>query len=173
MLTRAGRFNLYFLLACFVAAVSGCKTTEEKREANEVTLMRFHREARADGSPSTVKVPFRTGFVATADASPILDERNIEGAEIVDTNGEFTIQIHFGRHGQMLLDQISTESRTRRLLIFCQWEEGRWIAAPVLNTRIQSGYLTFTPDATREETIRIVRGLNNLVKKLKAKDGTW
>ena len=173
MLTRVGRFNFYFLLACFVGVLSGCKTTEEKREAKEVTLIRFHREARADGSPAAAKALFRTGFETSVDVSPILDERNVEGAEIVDSNGEFAIQIHFGRHGQMLLDQISTESRTRRLVVFCQWEEGRWLAAPMLRARIQSGYLTFTPDATREETTRIVRGLNNMVKKLKAKDGTW
>jgi hypothetical protein len=31
-----------------------------------------------------------------------------------------------------------------------------------MNERILDGTLTFTPDATREETERIVRGLNNV-----------
>lgn len=173
MLTQAGRFNLYFLVFCCVAVFSGCKTTEEKQQAKEVSLIRFHLEARSGGAPSAVRVPFRAGLVANAEPSPFLDERNIESAEIVDSDGGFVIQIRFGRHGQMLLEQVSTEIRDRRILVFCQWEEGRWIAAPVLRGRISSGYLTFTPDATRDETIRIVRGLNNMIKKLKAKDGTW
>ncbi len=173
MLTLAGRFNVYFLALCCAAVFGGCKTTAEKREAEEVTVIRFHRESRTDGSPAVARAAFRAGPEVGAEASPVLDERNIESAEIVESEGGFAIQIRFGRHGQMLLDQISTESRNRRLLIWCQWEESRWLAAPMLRGRIPSGYLTFTPDATREETIRIVRGLNNMVKKLKAKDDTW
>ncbi len=173
MLTRVGRFNFYFLLACCTAVLSGCKTTEEKREAKEMTLLRIHREARANGSPAVVKVGFRSGFVASAEASPVLDERNLESAEIVEADTGFAIQLRFAQHGKLLLDQLTTEIRNRRLLIFCQWEEGRWLAAPVFKTRVQSGYLTFTPDASREEAIRIVRGLNNIVKQVKARGDSW
>ena len=35
---------------------------------------------------------------------------------------------------------------------------------------ISNGRFVFAPDATREEAERIVRGLNNMAKKLKTKD---
>ena len=42
--------------------------------------------------------------------------------------------------------------------------ELRWLAAPILQQRIRDGLLVFTPDATREEAERIVRGLKNVAK---------
>ena len=44
--------------------------------------------------------------------------------------------------------------------------EARWLAAPRISQRIKDGVLVFTPDATREEAERIVRGLNNVAIKL-------
>ena len=58
----------------------------------------------------------------------------------------------------------------RRLAIAAQFGEKevqmRWLAAPVIRKRVTDGILAFTPDASREETELIVRGLNNVAVKL-------
>ena len=50
--------------------------------------------------------------------------------------------------------------------------ENRWLAAPVIPSRIGNGVLTFTPDASREEADQIVLGLNNVAKKVQDKS-SW
>jgi hypothetical protein len=40
------------------------------------------------------------------------------------------------------------------------------MAAPEIIAKNSSGRLVFTPDATREEADRMVRGLNNVAKKI-------
>ena len=57
-------------------------------------------------------------------------------------------------------------TRGRRLVIYCNFEDSRWLAAPVIREPIKDGLLTFTPDATREECERIVEGLNNVAREL-------
>ncbi len=42
---------------------------------------------------------------------------------------------------------------------------------PRINRRISNGELVFTPDATREEAERIVKGVNNVSKKIA--QGIW
>jgi len=46
---------------------------------------------------------------------------------------------------------------------------GRWLAAPLINRRMADGMITFTPDASREETEKFVEGLNNSAKKLNSR----
>ena len=46
-----------------------------------------------------------------------------------------------------------------------------WLAAPLIRRPIADGVLTFTPDASREEAEKIVKGLNNVTEKIK-KDPT-
>ena len=62
--------------------------------------------------------------------------------------------------------------RGKHLVIFSYFDQGRWLAAPLITGKNSTGLLTFTPDATREEAERIVRGLNNVAKKLEQKE-SW
>ena len=45
--------------------------------------------------------------------------------------------------------------------------ESGWLAAVLIRSRIPNGLFIFTPDASREEGIRIVRGLRNVLAKKK------
>jgi hypothetical protein len=45
-----------------------------------------------------------------------------------------------------------------------------WLAAVLIRDRISNGLFRFTPDATREEGLRIVRGLRNVIGKEKKSD---
>ena len=51
-------------------------------------------------------------------------------------------------------------------MIFSEFGQARWLAAPMINKRISDGNYVFTPDATREEAERIVRGVNNVIKSI-------
>jgi preprotein translocase subunit SecD len=109
--------------------------------------------------------------------SPVLDERYVKEAKVVDVRGGFALQFQLDRQGTWLLEQISAQNPGRHLAIFSQFAEppkeplnkGRWLAAPSINYRISNGVLVFTPDATREEAEQIVIGLNNVAKKLQDK----
>jgi preprotein translocase subunit SecD len=88
--------------------------------------------------------------------------------------GGFEISLQFNREGTWLLEQYSSANRGRKIAVFCEFgvelKEHRWLAAPVVSKRISDGLLVFTPDASREEAEEIVRGLNNVAKKM---HGNW
>jgi hypothetical protein len=104
-----------------------------------------------------------------------LTEARVTEARVVDGVGGFAIRLQFDRQGTWLLESNSTANRGRRFAIFCVFNDlqnpkvvvGRWLAAPMI-TRITNGVLQFTPDATLEEAHQIVRGLNNVAKKLQS-----
>jgi hypothetical protein len=85
--------------------------------------------------------------------------------------GGFQVMIQFDRQGTWLLEQYSVAARGKRVAIFSQFGEARWLAAPVLARRIADGLFVFTPDATRAEAERIVRGLVTVAKK--AQKNNW
>ena len=49
--------------------------------------------------------------------------------------------------------------------MYCRFPDPRWLAAPVFTKRITDGVLVFTPDCTREEADRIVKGLKLAIKR--------
>jgi hypothetical protein len=75
--------------------------------------------------------------------------------------------VQMNPQGTRLLEQYSLAGRDKRAAIFSNFDQVRWLAAPKLSRRISDGVLVFTPDCTREEADRIVRGLNNLAKQIK------
>ncbi len=108
------------------------------------------------------------------DKSRFADTSNVESAKVVDTlGGGFAIQVKLDWEGAQLLDGVTTGHQGRHIVVFSDFGQKRWLAAPVISKRISDGVLTFTPDATREETERIVRGLNNVVKKEKKRDSVF
>lgn len=100
-----------------------------------------------------------------------LDERDVARASLSDYMDGFVIQLQFNDHGTLVLDTISSANKGKRVAIMADFGEQRWLAAPVLSRRISDGILTFTPDATREEATRIVRGLNNTATLIKKREG--
>jgi hypothetical protein len=67
------------------------------------------------------------------------------------------------------LEQFTAANPGRHLAIFGQWGDklsaGRWLAAPLISRRITKGTIIFTPDASREEALKLVTGLSNIAKK--------
>jgi hypothetical protein len=179
MMIKFARFNIYLLAVLWLLSASGCQSPQGKKERAEkkqVALIQFHLEVNQDGTPSNEPVPvFREKpMYFNVDKSPFADTSNVESAKVVDTiGGGFAIQVKLDWEGTQLLDGVTTGSRGRHIVVFSDFGQKRWLAAPVISKRISDGVFTFTPDATREETDRIVRGLNNLVKKEKKRDSVF
>jgi preprotein translocase subunit SecD len=174
MKIRLAAFNIYLCgMGCVLLALAGCTSpltydSEEKDTARQITLLRMHVEELPDPLKRTIEVPvFRSRPVlVTVNRSPFLTEANVISAEIVDEPGGFSIQIEFERQGRWLLDKYTAQYYQRRIAVFAAFGEDRWLAAPKIQQVISDGKFRFTPDASREEAIRIVRGLKNLAKQM-------
>ena len=167
MLTRPHRFNFYLLAGLLAAlAVAGCATGPKKGRQKEASI-RFHLELNAaeKGQATNVVVGRSAPFQVTVDRQSFLTEFNVEAARVQDTLGGFAIAIQFDVNGTILLEQYTTAYRGRRAGIIAEFGELRWLAAPVMQSRVANGQFLFTPDATREEAERIVEGLNRVAKR--------
>lgn len=155
------RFNIYLLLL----ALSGCGTLGKKKEFSTI---RFYLEVNPDGTDRNGPVPVhRTNpLYVNVQKEAFLKEGHLQRAYVVDATGGFEIRLEFGRKGRLLLEQYSTAYRGKRIAIFATFGESRFLGAPILNRSITDGIFTFTPDTSREEADRIVRGLNNVSDKL-------
>lgn len=178
MKIRSDRFNTYFLLAAVLAIVVGCQTAEqkEKNEKKQLSTLRIHLEVSPDGTEAKDPVPVyrESPVLLHISKDPFLTEADVAGAKVLDVMGGFAIQVQVDRRGIFLLEQYTTANKGRRMVIFSQFgitkAEARWLAAPLIKQRIADGFLVFTPDATREESERIVRGLNNVAAKNKKRN---
>ncbi len=164
------RFNIYFCAALGLLLASGCQSDRgEKRKDKEGTLLELHAEVNRDGAEDNEPVPiFREHPVyVNVSKSAFVDSADLAEARVVDDLGGFSIQLKFNWRGTLLLQSITTANRGKRIAVFANFGPKRWLASPVISKPISDGVLTFTPDATREEADRIVRGLKNVTAKLK------
>jgi hypothetical protein len=169
MRIRLDRFNIIFLLATVaLAGLAGCKSAESDKN-KELSTLRVHTQAATEGA-TAVPVFRENPVLVRIEPAPLLTEGEVAKAAVVEVVGGFAIEVQFNRHGSWLLEQYTTANRDRHLAIFSEFgattNETRWLAAPRITHRIADGKLVFTPDATREESERIVRGLTNAAKKL-------
>lgn len=163
--------NAIFCALAMMSLLCACQSTkssEEEKKAKEQTLLKVHIEKVADNKSDQADVPVyrqRPTWVHI-DTKELLNNNDIVGASVVDVQGGFGIRLAFNPHGARVLENITARNMGKRLVIFAAWPEVRWLAAPMITHRMGNGELIFTPDATREEAERIVRGVNNLSAKL-------
>jgi hypothetical protein len=169
MFLRLLRFNNYFLALLLLLTLTACKSAEEKKRDQEATSLRLYLETDFDptGAKSTMVPVYRASPVLIrVNKDPFLDEGHIVDAELVDVAGGFAIKVKYDFRGTLVLQSVSSNYPGQRIAISCMFTEGRWLAAPKITNHMKDGILVFTPDATREEAQRIVRGLNNVAIKL-------
>ncbi|MBI3879258.1 MAG: hypothetical protein HY301_04240 [Verrucomicrobia bacterium] len=178
MLTPFHRFNIYLLPALLMPALlllAGCETPEakvERRKSEEAATLRLHLEVAADATGTSTAVPvFRKHpALVNVQITPILTEGDIVHAAVTNTLGGFAIRIEYNAHGTLVFGAVTGSNPGHRLGVHSLWTEPRWLGAPLIEHRIADGVFTFTPDATREEAERIVRGVNNVVAEIKRRD---
>ena len=166
MRTRSHAFNIYLLcILTGLVALTGCKSFGKKKEAS---TLRLHLEVGSDGTDrsSLVAINRDQPIYVNIEKEPFLTEHYVKNAAVLEAMGGFSIFVQFDQKGTWLLEQYSTANKGRRVAIGSQFGEVRWLAAPVFTKRITDGTLVFTPDASRAEADRIVRGLNNVAKEL-------
>ena len=167
MTIRSNPFNIHLLwLALAVGLAAGCMTTEEGKQSKEATVLRFHLEVNPDGTHHNIVISVY-GIPVNVQRDPFLDEGSIQEASVEDTLGGFALKVQFDHHGTLVLDNMTIASKGQRIAILSQFGQARWLAAPIIARRISDGVFIFTPDATKEEAERIVRGLNNVAKATK------
>jgi hypothetical protein len=159
--------------------MAGCasepKDKRSKEEKELVAAIRLSQEVPENSTaPSHEIYVLRSSPVKIlVEREPILDERDVKAARIFESMGNPLIGIEFTLHGRLVLEMATVSHPGMRMAVQSTWTTGketaetRWIAAPQLTTPIRDGTLTFTPDCSREEATRIVKGLNNVAVKLK------
>jgi hypothetical protein len=187
MLIRINRFNPYLAGALIsglvVAAIAGCKTAGGQ-DKKAISTLRLHLETKPNpmSKTETVEVYRNSPIKFSADPNPFLTEGLVKEAKIVEVTGGFALQIQFDEKGTWLLDEYTGANRGKHILVSSQFYEpgqetlakGRWLAAPQINRHLTNGVFTFTPDATRDESDRIVLGLNHVAKQLSnGEDVKW
>lgn len=170
---KSAIFLRLLLLGAFVSLLGACKTSENKdkgKKDKQVSFLRLHVETNFDGTRHSQRVPIYRAkpVMISVETVASLDEGYMRKAEVVDVDelGGFAIKITFDDKGARLLDYMTTSNKGKRVAVLARWTEDRWLAAPLLSKRISNGVFIFTPDATREESERIVLGLENVIKKL-------
>src|SRR4051812_45348597 len=171
MKSRWHVFNFFLVLATMLTLTS-CATSEERKKKKELSNIRVHVEADQSGDRSSAITVLRSAPIRmNVEGEPIIDERNIESAALLEgADGTFAIQLKLDRRGGWILERVSVTHRGKHLAIFSYFGQGRWLAAPLITGKNSTSALTFTPDASREEAERIVRGLNNVIHKLERKE---
>ncbi len=168
-------FNFILVLA-LAAAVYGCGSVpgSKVKKWKDPTVLRFHLEMNPDGTDKVgpVAIGRSAPFVINVQKESFLTEFEITEAAVVDDSlGGFNLRVQFNRRGTWLLEQYTTANKGSRVAILCQYETNAWwLAAPIIEKRIANGAFSFTPDASRTEAERIVRGLNEQGKDVKEDD---
>lgn len=166
MKIRCAAFNT-LLPWVWIALLAGCESYGGKFK-REASTLRLHLEVTSDGTGhnAPVQIYRASPLPVNVDKDPFLNEGLIVKAEVVNDLAGFSIRVQYEQKGAWLLENVTTANKGRRIAIFSQFGEARWLAAPVMAQRITDGALQFTPDATREEAERIVRGLNNVASEM-------
>jgi hypothetical protein len=189
MRTPFRAINTFFLLFAVLAlggfapgyAADGTSTNtasgsraKKKKSSERLAVIRIHMEVTDDGSGPKAEVMRSSPLIFPIKKEPFFDERDVASAEILETpDGGYVIQLIATDRGQHEMEMATVSSNGRHLLIYGQWTpdgdltEGRWLAAPLLRSPLRNGQLVFTADASRQEAIMLVDGLNNVAVKLK------
>lgn len=160
--------NNYLMLILLAAVLAGCASSEERKKRKQETAVQLFLESEFDTGDKTQVVPvYRNAPVPVrVYKAPLLDNADLVSAAVLDVVGGFAIQLTFNFHGRIVLEGAANSNRDARLVVCAIYPEVRWLAAPKMTGPISNGMLAFTPDATREEAERIVRGLNNVAIRL-------
>lgn len=164
------RTTFFNIILLSLGLLAGCQTADAPQK--QVSSLRLHIEVNPDVTSYSQPVPiYRAQPVfVNIEHSPFADERDVESASVIDWMDGFAIQINLDRHGKWVLENITRGNPNRRVAVCCEFDgETRWLAAPLMGRPVSNGVLAFTPDATRSDAERIVRGLNNVAAELKKK----
>ncbi len=149
-----------------LAVLTGCSMIaafHNTQPAKTDTTLGIYEEA-GSGLPAenvqSVIIP-STGLRLTISPFPVLSERDVQSAELYNTAGGKAIFLRFDSHGEFALDELTTRSRDRYLVVMINHHP---VSAWLVNQRIINGQFLVEGDFTDEEAKKIVDDLNKLSK---------
>ena len=156
-----------FVLAAGVGL--GCQSTGKKKPGENYSLIMLYLEQNNDGTKySRQMAVYRADpFIFYVNSKPFLTTADLEKATMMEATGGFALQFQFNRHGTAVLESFTASNKGKRIAIFCQFTEPRVLAAPMITQRNATGIIRFTPDCSRAEAERIIKGLNTAIKEIK------
>lgn len=168
------RFNKYFVTGLTLAlalAVAGCQSSGRKKK-ELATILELHLEANGDSSSDhmPITISHEPPVVINVEKEFFVDGADVEEAKVIEDATGYSLQLKCTWRGTQLLESVTAANRGKRIAVFCAFGPARWLAAPLIRNKISDGVLRFTPDATREEAERIVKGLNEVAAGLKKKE---
>jgi hypothetical protein len=181
MRIQSGCINLFFGLFLWLCLGAGCATGDDSSGSNkdskekkdekpekQATTIEFRSETESVGmGTGRIKVFRAHPVTLNVERNAFVDGGFVEEARVIDGIAGPLIYVRFNTAGALRLQMATVTKPGRRMAIYSRWTEGRWLAAPLMSRPVENGEVVFTPDATREEAERIVRGLNNVAIKLK------
>jgi len=150
-----------------LALLTGCGTIaalRASRQAKADTTVGIYEEADSALPAETVQsviIP-STGLRLTISPFPTLTEQDVQSAELYNTAGGKAIFLRFDPHGEIALDELTTRSRDRYLVVMIN---NHPVSAWLVNQRIINGQFLVEGDFTDEEAKKIVDDLNKLSRK--------
>lgn len=189
-------FNFFFhsavisILCCMmVFTFSGCETTstkenshksqeaaqkkKEKENRKKYSLVKFFLETPEGSQNKIQEIEVYRAYPEriTIGTMPFIDERDFKDVNIVETPDEgFMIEFILTSEGSSILQNITGRYRGRRIIIFANFGDPRYLGAPKIEKIITNGILRITPDASREEAERFVLGMKNTIREIKRKE---
>ena len=166
-------FNFILIFVCAVSFV-GCqsdkadKQGKKKKDKKEYTVLELHLETGSSVSGANVVPVYRQKPIyLNVEPNAFLNTSSITNATVISYMGGYALQLQLDKHGTFVLDTVTTANKTRRIAVLAAFPEVRWLAAPIIAQGNSSGVFIFTPDASREECDRIVRGINNVAAEIR------
>ena len=170
MKCEASRFKHYLMAFVLAAGVGlGCQSSGKKKPGENYSLIMLYLEQNNDGTKySRQMAVYRADpFIFYVNSKPFLTTADLEKATIMEATGGFALQFQFNRHGTAVLESFTASNKGKRIAIFCQFTEPRVLAAPMITQRNATGIIRFTPDCSRAEAERIIKGLSTAIKEIK------
>jgi len=152
------------LVPCVLLA--GCALFGDKEPT---ATLRFHEqcgEAIPNKLSREVIVP-KTGLSLVVERYPALTERDVQDASVVQTAGGPAILLRLETNGMWRLDEVTTRSRGRYLVIFLN---ARPVAAWLVEKRLNNGVFLLEGDFTEDEAKKACQSIN---KQREKRDSLW
>jgi hypothetical protein len=177
-------------MAVFLAA--GCHTGGLDMN-KEYTFLGVYLEAR-NGAATGARMVKVLNVPFYVESEPFLTEADVSGASLVDyPDGTYAVTVTCSDHGRLVLDMTTSSSKGLNMVIFTFFPQPGWgkpkgrdafsvekaaagqprfssWSAVRIGNNLSNGTFRFTPEASRAEAERMVRGLNNMAAEVEKQD---
>jgi len=145
---------------------------KEKEAKKKYSLLKFFLET-PPASRNTVRpvLVYRSNpETIHVDTDAFIDERDFKEVNLITgEDGSYQIEFVLTSEGASVLQNTTVRSRGRRIVIFANFGDPRYLAAPKIDRIISDGTFRITPDASLPEMERFVLGMKNTIRTLRKK----